>query len=188
MSDAPQVTNGLLEMFRYKTWATLRLIEHCQSLEDKHLDATIPGTYGTIRETLRHIVDAEEGYFSILTRERFPSRAAAEAFVRPPDRLPDGPVPIDELADRIRRMGPHWEAMAQDADLPGHDVTTTDGWHLPGAVVMAQTIHHAGDHRSHIMSILGAHGLELPGPNDLDAWGYAESEGLMQELPPTQGD
>jgi len=85
-------------------------------------------------------------------------------------------------------MGPHWEAMAQDADLPGRDVTTTDGWHLPGAVVMAQTIHHAGDHRSHIMSILGALGLELPGPNDLDAWGYAESEGLMQELPPTQGD
>jgi hypothetical protein len=32
------------------------------------------------------------------------------------------------------------------------------------------------------MSILGARGLELPEPNDLDAWGYAESEGLMQEL------
>jgi uncharacterized damage-inducible protein DinB len=185
MSDPPKVTNGLLETFRYKTWATLRLIEHCQSLEDKQLDATTPGTYGTIRETLRHIVGAEERYCSILTRERFPSKAAAEAFGTSLDRLPDGPVPLDELAERIRRMGPHWEAMAQDADLPGRDVTTTDGWHLPGAVIMAQTIHHAGDHRSHIMSILGARGLELPGPNDLDAWGYAESEGLMQELPPT---
>lgn len=177
--------SGLLEIFRYKTWATLRLIEHCQGLSDEHLDATTPGTYGTIRETLHHIVDAEEGYFSILTRERFPSKAVAEAFVKSPDRLRDGPVPLDELAERIRRMGPNWEAMALDADLPGRDVTTTDGWHLPGSVVMAQVIQHAGDHCSHVMSILGARGLELPGPNDLDAWGYAESEGLMQELPAT---
>jgi len=177
--------NGLLAMFRHKTWATLRLIEHCQGLSDEHLDSTTPGTYGTIRETLRHIVDAEEGYLSILTRERFPSRAAAEAFVRPPDRLPDGPVPLHELAERITRMGPHWEALAEDTDLPGRQVTTTDGWQWPAALIMAQTIHHAGDHRSHIMSILGARGLELPGPNDLDTWGYAEALNLAQELPAT---
>ena len=177
--------NGLVELFRYKTWATLRLIEYCQDLEDEHLDATTPGTYGTIRETLRHLVDAEEGYLSILTRERFPSKAAGEAFVRPPDRLSDGPVPMAELAERIRRMGPQWEALAMDPNLPGRDVTTTDGMHLPGAVILAQTIHHAGDHRSHIMSILGSRGLELPGPNDLDAWGYAEALDLMQELPAT---
>jgi uncharacterized damage-inducible protein DinB len=144
-----------------------------------------PGTYGTIRETLRHLVDAEEGYFSILTRERFPSKAGAEAFVTPPDRLPDGPVPLDSLAERIRRMGSHWEALAQDAELPGRDVTTTDGSHLPAAVIIAQTIQHAGDHRTHIMSILGARGLELPGRNDLDAWGYAEAWDLMHELPET---
>jgi uncharacterized damage-inducible protein DinB len=180
-----EIVNGLREMFRYKTWATLRLIEHCEDLNDEDLDATTPGTYGTIRETLHHLVDAEEGYLSILTRDRFPSQAAAGAFVRPADRLPDGPVPLAELAERVRRMGPHWEAMAQDADLPGRDVTTTDGYHLPAAVILAQTIQHAGDHRSHVMSILGARGLELPGPNDLDAWGYAEELDLMQELPAT---
>jgi uncharacterized damage-inducible protein DinB len=177
--------NGLVEMFRFKTWATLRLIEYCQGLEDEQLDATTPGTYGTIRETLRHLVDAEEGYFSILTRERFPSKAAGEAFIRPAHRLPDGPVTMDELAERIRRLGPQWDVMAQDADLPGRDVTTTDGWHLPAAVIMAQAIHHAGDHRTHIMSVLGTLGLELPGPNDLDAWGYAEALDMMEELPAT---
>ncbi len=180
-----KVTNGLVEMFRYKTWATLRLIEYCQGLEDEHLDATTPGTYGTIRETLRHLVEAEEGYFSILNRERFASKAEAEASVSPPNQLPDGPVPLDELAERIQRMGPHWEAMAQDADLPGRDVTTTDGWQLPAAVILAQTIRHAGDHRSHVISILGGRGLELPGPNDLDAWGYAEAMDLAQDLPAT---
>jgi uncharacterized damage-inducible protein DinB len=175
------VSGVLLELFRYKTWATLRLIEYCQNLADEHLDATIPGTYGTIRETVRHLVESDEGYLSILTRERFPSKEVAAGFV-PPDPLPGGPVPLDELAVRIRRLGPRWEALAEDANLAAHEVTTTDGWLVPASVPMAQARHHAGDHRSHIMSILGARGLKLPEPNDLDVWGYAEAEGKMQEL------
>jgi uncharacterized damage-inducible protein DinB len=71
------MTGTLLELFRHKTWATLRLIEYCQGLTDEHLDATIPGTFGTIRETLRHLVGADEGYFSILTRKRLSEPVAA---------------------------------------------------------------------------------------------------------------
>jgi uncharacterized damage-inducible protein DinB len=177
---------ALLEMFRHKTWATLRLIEHCQGLADEHLDATTPGTYGTIRETLHHLVSAEEGYLSILTRERFQTKEEAAAFVFS-DPLPEGPVPLEELAERIRRMGPRWEALAQDPDLPSREVTTKDGWRVPATVPMAQAIHHAGDHRSHILSILGARGLETPEPNGLDLWGYAEAEGQMHELDLTSG-
>jgi uncharacterized damage-inducible protein DinB len=175
------MSGALLQLYRHKTWATLRLIEYCRGIGDEHLDATIPGTYGTIRNTLKHLVESDEGYFSILTRERFPTRAAAEAFALP-DRLPDGPVPLDELAERVRRLGPRWELVAEDADLPAREVTTTDGWRVPGAVPMAQAIHHADDHRSHIMSILGARGLDVPEPNGLDVWGYAEANGQMQGL------
>ena len=181
------MNGALLELYRHKTWATLRLIEYCQGLADEHLDATIPGTFGTIRETLRHLVEAELGYFSILTRETFPSKDAAHAYVMP-DPLPDGPVSLDKLAERVRRLGPRWEALARDTDLPAREVTSTDGWRFPGAVPMAQAIHHADDHRSHIMSILGALGLELPEPNGLDLWGYAESAGQMQELEATSDD
>jgi uncharacterized damage-inducible protein DinB len=156
----------LLELYRHKTWATLRLIEHCQGLDDETLDATIPGTFGTIRDTLRHLVRAEEGYFRTVTRERL-----AEI-------LPDGPIPLGELAERIRRLGPRWETLAQDPDAPSREVTTRDGWRMPGAVPMAQAIHHADDHRSHILSILGARGLAVP---DLDVWSYADSAGLMHE-------
>lgn len=169
------MTDALLELYRHNTWATLRLIEYCQGLDGEHLDATIPGTFGTIRDTLRHLVRAEEGYFRTVTGER------------PSEPLPEGPVPLDELADRIRRLGPRWEALAEDADLPGREVTTLDGWRMPGAVPMAQAIHHACDHRTHILSILGARGLEIPGPNDLDVWGYAEAAGLMREVEKTSG-
>ena len=171
----------LLEMFRHKTWATLRLIAHCQGLAGEHLDATIPGTYGTIRDTLRHLVDAEEGYFSILTRKPFPNKEVAAAFTRR-DRLADGPVPLDELAERIGRLGPQWETLAEDPDLEDREVTTTDGRRLPAAAVVAQAIHHADDHRTHVLSILGARGLEVP---ELDLWAYAESAGQAKDLPAT---
>jgi uncharacterized damage-inducible protein DinB len=166
--------NGvLLELYRHKTWATLRLIDYCQGLEDEHLDATIPGTFGTIRDTLRHLVGSEEGYFAIVTGERLS------------EPLPDGPAPLGELAERIRRLGPRWEFLAQDADAPSREVTTRDGWRIPGAVPMAQAIHHADDHRSHVQSILGARGLEVP---ELDVWSYAQSAGHMHEIATTSGD
>jgi uncharacterized damage-inducible protein DinB len=177
------VAGTLLELFRHKTWATLRLIEYCQGLADEHLDATIPGTFGTIRETLRHLVAADEGYFSLLTRKRL-SDPLPDGLVKLAD-LPDGAIPLDELARRVRRLAPRWELLAQDADLPGREVTTTDGWRVPGAVPLAQAIHHADDHRSHVFSILGARGLEIPEPNGLDVWGYAEALGLMTPVAPS---
>src|SRR5262245_41673217 len=123
----------LLELYRHKTWATLRLIEYCQGLDDELLDATVPGTFGTIRDTLGHLVASEEGYFFRLTGERLA------------EPLPQGPVMValGELADRIRRLGPRWELLAQDADLPTRTVALGDGSRTIAAVPMAQAIHHA---------------------------------------------
>jgi uncharacterized damage-inducible protein DinB len=167
------MNDALLELYRHKTWATLRLIKHCQGLDNEHLDATIPGTFGTIRDTLRHLVGSEEGYFWTVTGERLS------------EPLPDGPVPLRELAERLRGLGPRWEMLAQDADAARREVTTRDGWRMQAAVPMAQAIHHADDHRGHILSILGARGLDVP---DLDVWAYAESAGLMHELKASSGD
>ena len=174
------MTDALLELYRHKTWATLRLIEYCRGLGDEHLNATIPGTFGTIRETLRHLVGADEGYFSILTRKRL-SEPLPDGVVKLDD-LPAGPVPLEELADRIRRLGPRWELLARDPDIAGREFTTSDGWRVSGSVPMAQAIHHADDHRSHVLSILGARGLAVPEPNGLDVWGYAEAQGQMQPV------
>ena len=165
------MNDALLELYRHKTWATLKLIELCQSLDDEYLDATIPGTYGTVRETLRHLVNAEEGYFRQLTLKRFW------------EPLPQRPIVLDELAMRIRTLGPRWEALTQDPELAVREVTSTDGFRFPGWVSFAQAIHHADDHRTQILSILGARGVEVP---DLAIWGYAESAGVMHEIQPTE--
>ena len=173
------MTNALLELYQHNTWATLQLIEHCQGLANETLELTTPGTFGTIRETLLHLVGAEEGYFSIVTRKS-PFEPIADYPARL-DELGDGPVSLTELAERIRTLGPRWERLAEDADAARREVATQDGWRMPAAVPMAQAIHHGENHRSHVLSILGAHGLEVP---DLQVWEYAFTTGQMTELQP----
>ncbi len=167
------MNDALLELYRHKSWATLSLIEFCQGVGDEVLDATTPGTYGTIRDTLRHLVHAEEGYFARLTGKRLS------------DPLPEGPAGLEELAERIKRMSPHWEELAQDAFVAVRKFTTSDGWRIPGAVVMAQVIHHADDHRTHIMSVLSARGVEGP---DLDVWSFAEATGEAKQVQVPSGE
>src|SRR5438445_3475446 len=140
------MNEAFLVLYRHKTWATLALIDFCKGVDEAVLDATTPGTYGTSRQTLRHLVRSEEGYLARVTGKRHAEPLAEDA------------GSLDELADRIRRMGPHWEAAAQDPDLPRRRVTTSDGWRLAGGVVMAQAIHHDDEHRKQVMSVICAHG------------------------------
>jgi len=48
--------------FKHNLWANLRLLECCAEVLDEQLDATILGTFGSIRDTLAHIVQAEQSY------------------------------------------------------------------------------------------------------------------------------
>jgi uncharacterized damage-inducible protein DinB len=162
------MNGALLELFRDKTWATLALMEFCQGLSEEDLDATTAGTYGSINETLRHLVRAEEGYFARLTGRRF--------F----DELPrSGAVALGDLVERIRRLGPEWEKLAADGVVEDREVTTDDGWRQKGAVIMAQAIHHADDHRTHVLSVISSRGIEGP---DIDVWCYADASGLVEHV------
>src|ERR1700704_6086695 len=47
---------------RHGVWANGQLLERCRALSDDQLELAVPGTYGSIRNTLAHIVAPEEGY------------------------------------------------------------------------------------------------------------------------------
>lgn len=167
--------NGaLVTLLQHKAWATLKLIEHCRDLSGEQLAATVPGTFGSIHATLQHLVGADEGYFGVLTGER------------PQQRLTrDELVPLAELEDRFRRLAPRWEELARDPDVHSRELSTRDGWRVLGSVVLAQSVHHADDHRSHILTIIGTLGIDLPGldiDDDLDVWHHAIATGTMQKL------
>ncbi len=49
------------EFLSYNRWANLALIDALLDLSPDQLDSTAPGTYGTIYETLVHLVRSEAG-------------------------------------------------------------------------------------------------------------------------------
>ena len=172
------MNEALVALFRHKTWATVLLIEACQGLDEEVLDATTPGTYGTIRDTLHHLVASDESYLAAVTGER------------PAHSLPSERVSLETLADLTRQLGPRWEVLARDPEIASREVTTRDGWRTPAAIPMGQAIHHAECHRGHVLSVLGAHGIGLPGldiSEDLDVWHHGIAVGLMQEVTRAQG-
>jgi uncharacterized damage-inducible protein DinB len=154
-------TSVLLELLRHKTWATLRLVEFCQGLAPEHLDASLPGTYGTIRETFRHLLASDGGYLKSVTGEDIPPPPAGAG--------------LGALAERFREHARRWEVLFQDQALPDKEVYNR--WGKASAVApMAQSIHHADDHRTQILSILGARGVEVP---ELDVWAYGTEAGYV---------
>ena len=59
------MTPSLLgDAFAHHLWATERLIEECAALSADQLASRAPGTYGSIIETLRHLVSSDCWYLS----------------------------------------------------------------------------------------------------------------------------
>src|SRR4029453_15706544 len=55
-------TSVLTKLFEHNAWANLKLLDFCEHLSDEQLDATAIGGFGSIRDTLQHIVAAEVSY------------------------------------------------------------------------------------------------------------------------------
>ncbi len=56
------MTSILVKLFEHNRWANLRAVEVCAVLPDTHLDVTVAGTAGSVRDTLMHIAGAEQRY------------------------------------------------------------------------------------------------------------------------------
>jgi hypothetical protein len=53
------MAHALHDPVRHNAWATTQNLEFCRGLDEQTLNATVPGTYGTIIATLRHIIYCE---------------------------------------------------------------------------------------------------------------------------------
>ncbi len=63
---------------RYDAWATDQLLEACAKLGPDQQALTTPGTMGTIRATLTHLVAAKERYWRLLSGEEIPADGIQE--------------------------------------------------------------------------------------------------------------
>lgn len=165
----PQPSTGyptLDTLFRHNLWANRELFALCAGLSDAQLDTGIVGAYGTIRETLQHIADAEYSYWKRLTTGQ-PYRRPADA---PPPTLAD-------LQTSIRTSG---EGLIAFAPTVQPDDTVAVKWEsdvtaraIPCSVLLTQVINHATEHRAQIMATLTQLGIEPP---ELSGWTYFDAE------------
>lgn len=169
METTTAVETPLAEMFLHNLWANQQLLHLCQALTDEQLDTFAVGTYGSIRETLLHIVSAEAGYLRTLgeAAPESASRLSPDASI---EAMRECAAEIDEalvvLAGRI----------GQNDTFPSHYEGRV--YQLPGPRCLVQVINHATEHRAQVATILTQLGIEPP---ELSGWTYMFAMGLEPE-------
>jgi uncharacterized damage-inducible protein DinB len=171
------MTKTLLDdAFGHHVWATLRVMDVCAGLDPAQLETTAPGTYGTILDTIRHIAAADSGYLFAMTGGK----------VQPIDEVDEKQMNLAELRKTIEGFASDYPALlATDLDPDRIVVRHRDDGsetHAPLGIRLAQVVHHGTDHRSQICTILTTLGIEPP---LIDVWDYADQDGRLTEIPPT---
>jgi uncharacterized damage-inducible protein DinB len=161
----------LRAMFEHHLWATEALIDHLSTLPAERLDASVPGTYGSMIDTLAHLMGADDRY---LRRMREPTLPPAE------DRVG---VPLERLRSELPDHRRRWEEVLGEleaGELHAAIRNATSGYpdtdHAEGLLLL-QAIHHGNDHRTQICSTLGALGEEVPELDGWQFWAYGRSSG-----------
>lgn len=159
----------LHDAFDHHVWATIQVIDACLALPPEQLDTTVPGTYGSIVETLRHLIGADASYLWVLSDGRRPEIEEAE-------------MDLAELRTAMEESGQQWTAVA-DRDLDPEEIVVrhrddgTDS-HAPRSIRLAQVLHHGTDHRSQVCTALTSLGVEPPA---IDVWDFAAKDDRIWE-------
>jgi len=148
------------EFLHYNRWANLKLIDACSSLTPEQLDGSVPGSYGSIYDTLVHIIRAEASYYRRLTNTRLVPTFAWE----------DRPLltAIRPYAEQVG--GALLEATGRMSGA-GLIVEEWQGQKLryQPVALLIQLVNHGVEHRTNITTILAQQGIQAPA---IDGWGY----------------
>lgn len=144
------------DAFAHHTWATKRLAQACLKLTPEQLTAGVPGTYGSILETMRHIVADDWFYLGVLIGRR-------PAFESDPHTMD-----IAELSVAVDILEADWAGLLAghlDPDVIVKEVDDEDGFQRDATVGLhlAQALHHGNEHRAHVCTAFTILGVEPPG-------------------------
>jgi len=153
-----------LDIYKHHLWANQQLLYVCESLSDEVLDAAAQGTYGTVRDTLVHLVASEASYVKRISKRGEPENPLREGTF----------LGFAELKQRAQASGQELIALA--ATTTANETVPVDFFgqmiDTPFSVFFAQAINHGTEHRSHVCTILTQNGIEPP---NLDVWEYVWS-------------
>lgn len=166
------MNDGLIDCFRHNAWAMREVLRACRPLSDEQLQGVVPGTYGSIIDTLRHTIRSEAGYCRRLTGEE------PEWLANPPDE-----PGIEELERRNAETAARWEQFLTtpfDAErifiMSWHDGSDRA---VPAGIVLTQVLHHGNEHRTQVCTTLTAIGVESP---QLGVWEFSVDTDRAQRV------
>ncbi len=163
MAHQPEST--LLEFLRYNQWANQLLLTVCQSLSEDQLAAPIPGAYGSIRATFRHLLRAEADYIGRITGAR----------PEPPFNWDDAPT-LQAQHDYAGQLGQAFLDLVARVP-PTQNVHEEENglWiEYQARQLFMQHVIHGIEHRINISTHLNTLGVALP---EMDNWGYLFTHG-----------
>ena len=162
-------TSVLATLFAHNAWANQKLLDFCEKLSDAQLDTNAVGGFGTIRDTLFHIIRAEQGYV-----ERTNGRLPAQPLVR------DQRAGFAQLREVARWAGDELAqlALATRADTLVKESDDKSAMEYPLASLMMQSLTHSTEHRTQIAAIITQLGMEPP---DMSGWMYMDENRQIRE-------
>jgi uncharacterized damage-inducible protein DinB len=162
--NAPMTNPILVNLFRHHRWANEQMLLACLPLTAEQLATEIPGTFGRLDRTLRHLARAEGAYL-----ERLSGWTAPAGY-----ELAQGRTDFPGVRWLIERMRLTSDALIDVARSirPEATVVDEDGRAFPTWVVLLQAAYHATEHRQQIATILTNLGVEPPEP---DLWAFQEA-------------
>ncbi|MFI5272480.1 MAG: DinB family protein [Ktedonobacterales bacterium] len=157
----------LRDLYAHNAWANARVFAVCRDADRQQLEDQAPGTFGTLAETLQHLVVVEDVYARMLRGEPLERVEAREDH------------DLDWFAERSAQLGQEYVAIAATDDAAFYDDELRVPWfdfHLTKHDGLLQVLSHSAQHRAQVLSTLGARGVEVP---DVDYVLYVEEHGAQ---------
>ncbi len=155
----------LAEFMRYNQWADARLLEHCAQLTEAELDTGMDGAYGSLRQTLQHLVEAPEVFARRIT--------AGDPGPGPTREWPG----VAELARLSAEYDARLVELASEVSSDSVAEGTVDLYYMktwvrfPRRFFFVHAMAHGTEHREQVCMMLARIGRPL----DLDGWHFANA-------------
>lgn len=157
----------LTDLYAYNAWADAQVFAICLQANTARMEAEAPGTYGTLTDTLKHMVQVEDVYLRMLRSEPREAMGPRDAYL------------AHDLAwfkQRAAEIGTAYLELIANAQPAFYDEPLNVPWFnfaLTKHDGLLQVLSHSAQHRAQVFSVLGQHGTEVP---DLDYVVYVESK------------
>ena len=156
-----QTTTILEDLYRYNDWANGRIFALCQSLTEAQLDEPREMGFGSLRNTLFHILAAEEIWFERWNGDPW------RAFPLHADGLPIADISsrLQHISERRQGMldrerGDGWRRIVHYKDAKGNAFSVALG------DLALHVANHGIHHRAQALSFLKSFGQTVPGGLD----------------------